>query len=444
MQSSLVVIGLNYRTASVGTRERFWMGEVRAYEALLELSSAPGIEEVIVLATCNRSEFIMWTGDFSAAANSLVAYLTRDYGLQLEEWQHFYQLLDEDAVRHVFRVASGLDSMAVGEPEIVGQLKAAWARAQKAETTGRFLDTLIRKALTVSKRTRNETALGQMASSIPYMAVRAAKETLGTIEGRNVLVMGAGKMSTQSARALVESGVKSLSVINRTYDHARCLAEQLGGTAAHLEDRWPLLVKADIVICSTGCPHFVMTRDEVEQLQAMRNGRPLFLVDLAVPRDIDPSVRGLAGVFLCDVDDLSRVVTHNLEERRAAAAAGEEIVAAEAREFYQKLAAEHVVPTIVAFHDHLVAICAQEQEKYRKEVPQCSPDELRAMETLASRLAERIASSLAKDLKKLSRQPDREHLASALSRLFHLETETIRCSSEVNVEAVAHGLKAAP
>lgn len=443
MKSALIVIGLNHRSASVGMRERFWMGEVRAYEALLELSSAPGVEEVVVLATCNRSEFIMWTGDFYKAANSLVAFLTRNYGLELEEWQHFYQLLDRDAVLHVFRVASGLDSMVVGEPEIVGQFKTAWARAQKAGTTGRFLDALFRKALTVSKRTRNKTALGRFASSFPYMAVRVAKETLGMIEGRKVLVMGAGKMSTGSARALVESGARSLTVINRTFEHAQSLAEQLGGTAAHLEDRWGVLMEADIVICSTGCPHFVLTRDEVEQLCARRKGRPLVLVDLAVPRDVDPSAHDVPGVVLFDVDDFSHLVTQNLEERSAAATEGEEIVAAEAVNFYKKLEAEHVVPTIVAFRDHLVTICEQEQEKYRKEVPQCSALELRAMETLSARVAKRIAGSLAKGMKNLSREPDREHLATALCQLFHLEDDSVSGPREENSKRVGHGLSGA-
>ncbi len=441
MQSTLIVIGLNHRTASVGMRERFWMGEVRAYEALHELSCAPGIEEVVVLATCNRTEFIIWAHDFSMAANSVVALLTRDYGLQLEEWEHFYQLLDEDALRHIFRVASSLDSMVVGEPEITGQVKAAWARAQKAEATGRFLDAVFRKALVVSKRIRNETALGTLAVSIPYAAVRLAKQILGTLEGRNVLILGAGKISERAARSLVQSGANRLSVINRTYDHALCLAKQLGGTAEHFEDRWWLLAEADIVISSTGCPHLILSRQEIEHLCGERKGRPLLLIDLAVPRDIDPAVRGLPGVFLYDIDDLYRAVARNLDERQAAGAEGEKIAVAESREFHQKLAAEHVVPTIVALRDHLTEICAQEQEKYRKDVPQCAPGELRAMETLASRIAERIASSLARELKNLPQQPEQERLASALCRLFRLQVP--RPSREENELGTTKSISAA-
>ncbi len=188
-----MVIGLNHRTAPVEVREHFWISESRRYEALLHLIQAEGVEEVVVLATCNRTEFVLWASDASLAANSVLRFLSRDFNLRLCEWKHFYRLLDEEALTHIFRVASSLDSMVLGEPEIVGQVKTAWKMAQEVGSTGRFLDAVFQKALTVSKRVRNETAIGSSAVSVPYAAVELAKQIFGSLENRIVLLMGAGK-----------------------------------------------------------------------------------------------------------------------------------------------------------------------------------------------------------------------------------------------------------
>jgi len=198
-----MVIGLNHRTAPVAVRERFWISESRRLEALQELVQAEGVEEVIVLATCNGTEFLLWASDPGLAANSVLRLLSSQYGLKLCEWKHFYRLLDEKALLHIFQVASSLDSMVLGEPEIVSQVKGAWQQAQKVGSAGRFLDAVLQKALTVSKRVRNETAIGNSAVSIPRAAVELARQVLGTLENKRVLVLGAGKMSELSARYLV-------------------------------------------------------------------------------------------------------------------------------------------------------------------------------------------------------------------------------------------------
>jgi len=242
-----MVIGLNHRTAPVAVRERFWISEDRRLDALIQLNRAEGVEEVIVLATCNRTEFLLWASDASLAANSVLRFLSSDYGLKLCEWKHFYRLLDENALLHIFQVASSLDSMVLGEPQIVSQVKGAWQQAQKVGSTGRFLDTVVQKALTVSKRVRNETAIGNSAVSVPYAAVELARQ-LGTLDNKRVLVLGAGKMSELSARYLVNHGASSVCVINRTYEHAQELATTLGGTAAAFEERWQHMSNADIVI----------------------------------------------------------------------------------------------------------------------------------------------------------------------------------------------------
>src|SRR5271166_3306793 len=268
-----MVVGLNYRTSPVAVRERFWISEDRRYQALVQLSRAEGIEEVIVLATCNRTEFWMWVNDVTLAANSVMRLLGAEYGLMLCEWKHFYRLLDEAALLHIFRVASSLDSMVVGEPEVVSQVKQAWQQAQRIGVTGRFLDAVLQKALTVSKRVRSETAIGNAAGSIPCAAVELARQIFGSLERKKVVLLGAGKMSELSARGLLNHGATSVSVINRTLEHAAELATKLGGVAIPFEERWQHMAEADIIISSTSCPHTILSREEAELLMPERQVR---------------------------------------------------------------------------------------------------------------------------------------------------------------------------
>ena len=422
MEPSLVVIGLNHRTAPVAVRERFWISETGRYEALLQLSRAEGVEEVIVLATCNRTEFLLWANDAALAANSVQRLLSAQYGLKLCEWKHFYRLLDDAALTHIFNVAASLDSMVLGEPQIVSQVKAAWQQAQKVGSTGRFLDAVLQKAMTVSKRVRNETAIGNSAVSIPFAAVELARQVLGSLEGKEVVLVGAGKMSELSARYLMNSGASSVQVINRTLEHAVELAAKLGGHAVAFDDRWPHLLKADIIISSTSCPHFILSREEAESIVKGRRSRPLVLVDIALPRDVDPSVREVPGVFLYDIDDLEEVVQHNAGEREAAAVEARKIVAAEADGFRRRLLAERVVPTIIALRSRLDEICRQELESFKRESGPFSPDQDEMLTAVTSRITQRIAGSLARELKELPEKVEQEHMTEAVQKLFHLDT----------------------
>jgi len=422
VEPTLMVIGLNHRTAPVAVRERFWISEDRRYEALLKLARSEGIEEVIVLATCNRTEFLLWADDASLAANSVFRLLSSEYGLKLSDWEHFYRLLDDDALLHVFRVASSLDSMVIGEPQIISQMKAAWQQAQKAGGTARFLDAVMQKALTVSKRVRNETAVGNAAVSIPSAAVELTRQILGSLENKNVLLLGAGKMSELSARGLMNYGARSVRVVNRTLEHAQELAAKLGGTAVCFEDRWHQLKAADVVISSTSCPHIIFSREEAQVLMPQREERRLVIVDIALPRDIDPTVREVPGIFLYDIDDLQKVVNHNAGERQSAAAAAEKIVAQEAEGFRRKLLAERVVPTIIALRNRLDQICRQELDSFRAECGPFSKDEDEVLQAVTSRLTQRIAGSLARELKELPEKVEQEQMTAAVQRLFHLDT----------------------
>jgi glutamyl-tRNA reductase len=422
VEPTLMVVGLNYRTAPVAVRERFWISEGRRYEALVQLSRAEGIDEVIVLATCNRTEFLLWVNDVTLAANSVMRLLGAEYGLMLCEWKHFYRLLDEAALLHIFRVASSLDSMVVGEPQVVSQVKQAWQQAQKVGATGRFLDAVIQKALTVSKCVRSETAIGNAAVSIPYAAVELTRQIFGSLENKKVLLLGAGKMSELSARGLLNHGASSVRVINRTTEHAAELAAKLGGIAIPFEERWQHMADADIIISSTSCPHTILTRDEAEIMVRGRTKRPLVIVDIAMPRDIDSAVREVKGVFLYDLDDLENVVDHNAGEREVAAAAAQKILQAEAQGFRRRLMAERVVPTIVALRQRLDEICRQELDSFRQESGPFSKDQDEMLDAVMSRMTQRIAGSLARELKELPEKMEQEQMTSALQRLFHLQT----------------------
>lgn len=420
LEPTLLVIGLNHRSATVEVREKFWFSEDRARVGHEALTGSTGVEEAVIVSTCNRTEFVLWANDAPAASESLRCYLGRQGGLSTEEWSHFYRHVGEAAAAHLFRVASGLDSMIVGEPEITGQVKAAWGRAQRAGACGRMLDATFQKALNVSKRARSETAIGSAAVSVPYAAVELAKQIFGSLAGRKVLVLGAGKMSELSARYLAASGVSEIHVTNRTLEHAQQVAESLGGRAVAYEDRWSCFAQDDIVISSTGCPQVIFTREDAERMRAVRRGRPIFLIDIAVPRDIDPAVRECTGVYLYDIDDLEGVVARNLEERRVAASDAEKIVLREAATFFARLDAERVVPTIIAVRRALEEIRREEIDGFREALSPLSAGQEKAMEEMTARITQRIANRLARELKQVEEKPEREQLAAAVRRLFGL------------------------
>jgi glutamyl-tRNA reductase len=422
VEPTLAVIGLNFRTSPVAVRERFWISPARRAETLTQLVRSEGVEEVIVLATCNRTEFILWTSDVPSAANSVLRFLTQEYQLKLCDWSHFYRLMDDVALTHIFRVTASLDSMVLGEPEITGQVKEAWALAQQIGTTGRFLDAVMQKALTVSKRARTETAIGSSAVSLPYASVALSREVLGDLAGREILLIGAGKMSERAAHYLMKAGASKVKVMNRTAARGEELATQLGATPVAWEDRRQHLEKADVVVSSTSCPHVVLTRSEIEEIAKARKRKPMVLIDVAVPRDIEPTAGEVDGIHLFDLDDLETVVKRNAVGRQAAADEAEKIVQAEVEGFRRKLMAERVVPTIVALRQRLDELCQQELEVLRKEFGPFTADQDQALSALTSHITQRIAGSLARELKGLPEREEQDVLTAAVGRLFQLET----------------------
>ena len=432
VEPTLAVIGINFRTSPVAVRERFWISEPRRFEALRQLVRSEGIEEVIVLATCNRTEFILWASDVPTAANSVLRFLTQEYQLRLCEWSHFYRLMDDVALTHIFRVCSSLDSMVLGEPEITGQVKQAWAQAQGVGTTGRFLDAVMQKALTVSKRTRTEAAIGSSAVSVPYATVELSRNVLGELKGREVLLIGAGKMSDRAAHYLIKAGANHVKVMNRTLEHAEEMAKKMGATAVPFECRLQYLKTADIVVSSTASPHYILSLKEAEEIARQREHKPMVMIDIAVPRDIDPAVREVKGIHLFDMDDLEQVVQRNAVGRQAAAESAETIVQEEVHGFCRKLMAERVVPTIVALRQRLDELCRQELEVLRKEFGPFTEDQDQALTALTNHITQRIAGSLARELKELPERNEQDVMTAAVSRLFQLEQPVMAAAGAKN------------
>jgi glutamyl-tRNA reductase len=420
VEPTLMVIGLNHRTAPLAMRERFWISERRRYEVLQQLKSAEGIEEIAVLCTRCRTEFLVWASEPTLAAASLLQFLSSDCGLKLTEWEHFYRLLDEAALSHIFRVTSGLDSMFLGEPQVVAQVDGAWQQARAVGAAGAFLNCTLDKSLEVSRRVRTETGIGKLALSVPTAALKLARQIFGTLENRRVLLLGTDEMCEQSVRHMIGHGAGSVVVIDQSPARAQELAEKLGGTSSTLADRWQCMVQADIVITATGCPHFLVTREEAERIAAERNRVALVILDIGMPRDVDPNVRRVDGIMLYDLEGLERTVQQKSEERLAASSDAERIVATEAQEFRAQLKSQTVVPTIVALRQRLEEICRQELESFTEERGPFTREQDQSLHAITTQVIQKIASSLARELKEVPEKEEQERMTAAVTRLFHL------------------------
>lgn len=402
MEPTLVVVGLNHRTAAVEVRERFWMSGCRQTEVVSLLSQGEGIEEVIVFSTCNRTEFVVW-GDATLAVNSILRFLTAEYDLKLREWNSFYRLLDEQALAHAFRVACGLDSMCIGEAQIARQVSLAWQSARNAGCTGPYLDSILRKALSVRRRVRRETLLGSNFVPPPVAAVQVADQLFGSIAKKNIVLLGAGAMGRRAAEALVTRGAQRVCVIDRTEFVARELIDKVSGqtSAVHacpFEDRWKYLSEADLIISATSAPGFMITAADMTRLAAERKGRKLVVVDLALPRDVDPAVREFEGVLLYDLEDLERAVEPRMGTRVGEAEA-EKIVVAEVQGFKKRLMGGGAAPELTALRVRLDEICRQELESFRLEQGPFPKDQDRLIAAVGARITHKIAGSLARELK---------------------------------------------
>jgi glutamyl-tRNA reductase len=414
------LIGVNHKTAPVEVRERLAIPESRLPEACKKLVEHPGIEEGLILSTCNRVEVLANTRNGVGA--DLRSFLENYFQLDgIELNRHLYEYSEQEAVRHLFRVAASLDSLVVGESQILGQVKEAYATARAVGAVRAQLDQLVTRAFAVAKRVRTETAVGSSSVSIASVAVDLAKKIFGSLAGKHVYLVGAGKMSELAARHLLAHGCASIFVANRTYERAVSLAYKFKGQAIHFEDLHKTCDRADIVITSTGAPHAIFRREHGETFLTRRKNRPMFFIDIAVPRDVDPAMNKLDGIFVYDIDDLQQAVANHVADRRKEAERAEAIVASEVDRFQARIQTLDVVPTIVSLQDHLETIRQAEIDRVRSRLGPLSPDQEMAVEALTRGIVNKIMHTPISTLKSAAREPEATTVIDLVRRLFNLQ-----------------------
>src|SRR5437867_3329136 len=403
----ILVVGLSHRTSPLAVRESLAFSREVLADALRRMRDEAGVPEAMILSTCNRVELYGRGQQVEAAGRRLEEFLCGFHRRPLEEVApYLYRFTGPDAVRHAFRVAASLESMVIGEPQILGQVKEAYQTAEAAGTLGSALNALRNRSLAAAKRARTETGIGQNAVSISYVAVELARKIFGELRDKNVLLVGAGKMSELAARHLVRSGARATVVGGRTFEKAARLGAALAGRAAPFESLRSELAAADIVISGTGAPGIVIRREDVEHARAARGGRyqrPLFLIDIAVPRDIDPAARRLEGIFLYDLDDLRSVAEANLRERQREAAAAEALVDREVREFLGWQKSLDVVPILIELRERADEIRRREIERARKHLGTLTPEQEAALDAATSAIVNKLLHPPTVHLKEIAR-----------------------------------------
>lgn len=420
----IINIGMNHETAALEVRECLASDAENVGKALSRMRDIPCIREALFISTCNRVEAIFTTEDVAPAVASVTGMLSMLGNLPQERFVgSLYTHEDSDAVRHVFRVASSLDSMVLGEPQILGQIKEAYTRATMEKTAGVIVNRLMHRAFHVAKRVRTETGVCEAAVSISYAAVELAKKIFHVLEGKKVLLIGAGEMAELAARHLVGQGVSAMAVANRTFHRAVKVAEPFHAQAIAFEEIEGQLDTADIVISSTASPEFVIGYDLVKRSMRRRRNRPLFCIDIAVPRDIEPRVNEIENVYLYDIDDLKGVVQLNLAQRRQEAVRADRIVEEEVVKFGEWMKTLEVVPTIVSLQEKAEAIVRAELKKSSSALSRLDPEENQAVQVLVRSIAEKVINDPIVFLKHKAGSPLMGEYLDAARRLFKLDRE---------------------
>jgi glutamyl-tRNA reductase len=423
--SELLALGVSHKTAPVEVRERLALPEQRAYEFVRDLRGAAAVHEAVAISTCNRTELYLVVSDPVEAESAALTMLASLAGIRLTGLASaIYSHRNCDAARHLYRVTSGLESMIVGEAEIQGQVKRAYETALAKETTGPLPNRLFTAALQTGKRIRTETAIGERALSLPAVAVALAREQLGSLLGREVVIVGTGETSELAARALADSGVRTVFVASRRRDRAVSLAKRYHGASVAFDELPQALERADIVVAATASPHLLLEARELATVMGERSGRPLLLIDLAVPRDIDASCGGIGGVSLYDIDDLEAVVARNRRVRQVEARKAEGIVEEEIQHFASWLGSLEVLPTLAALRTRADDIAAAVVRENAGKFESASPRDLERIDALAHSIVNRLLHEPTLRIKEL--QDDRVHARMALLRdLFGLADEDV-------------------
>lgn len=418
----IAVVGLNHRTAPVEVREKLSFSGHTLKEALVRLKSYSAIDGCVILSTCNRTEIYAAALEMNDGLNAVWDFLSRWSGADISEIKNFtYCHTLYDTLRHIFRVAAGLDSMILGETQILGQVKDAYGQAMEHEASNRVLNTLFQLALTVGKRVRTETGIDQNAASISYAAVELARQCLDSLDQRSVLVIGAGKMSDLTVKHLVANGVSSVIVSNRSFERAEMLAAQFGGKAVKFSELYKYMEVSDIVISCTAASHCVVKLEEMGQVMERRRGKKIFMIDIAVPRDIDTKVGNLEGITLYDIDDLKTVVDCNLAERKRAAVKAEGIIEEELDKFMKWHGTQFVIPTIAALKKWGDGIKQKELRRALNRLGELSQHDHKVICSLANSIVNQLLHVPVVQLKSYALTTEGHLYAEILQNLFNLE-----------------------
>ena len=417
----IAIIGMNHRTAPVEVRERVAFPANMIGGALLDLAALPGVSECVILSTCNRVEACINSEKECEGVESVRRFFSSFHGIPPEDiLPHLYIFRGDEAVRHLFQVSGSLDSMLLGEPQILGQVKEAYSCAIEHKTVGPVLDKLFTKAFFAAKRIRTETRVASSAVSVSYAAVELAKKILGSLRDKTVMLIGAGEMSKLAARHLLSTGVKGLLVTNRTFERAQRLAADFEGTPVRFEELRACLEHADIVLSSTGSPGFILVRADIEEVIRRRKNRPMFFIDMAVPRDIDPDANQIGNVYVYDIDDLNNVIEANIEEREREREKAEEIVGVEMEVFHRWLESQQVTPTIVSLRRKFDEIREAEIGKALSSLGPADVRTKKVMESLASAILNKVLHSPISALKRNGGAHSPAERIAVLRELFEL------------------------
>jgi glutamyl-tRNA reductase len=415
------ITGVNHRSAPVEVRERLAFDDQSLSHALTELKRWPGFCEGLILSTCNRVEVALTRRDQSGSGVAVDEFLASTRQVQVE-WvaPYLYHYEDGEAIRHLFRVAASLDSMVVGEPQILGQLKSAYSLAKEHGAVSGFLDALLTRAFNVAKRVRSETEIGANAVSVSYAAVELAREIFGSLRDKRIMIAGAGKMSELAARHLRRSGATQILVTNRTHERAVEMAQLFEGQIVDYTRFLSALPEVDIVIASSGAPHYIIVRDDMKKVLEARRNRPMFLIDIAVPRNIEPTVNELDNVFLYDIDDLQKVVETNLKGRMSSAEEAEAIIREEVERMLARLKTREVVPTIVSLQEQLERLRLAELARMRGKFGALTMEQELALEAFSKSMINKIAHAPIAELRRQASQPDGHYFIDAVRKVFRL------------------------
>ena len=405
---TLAIIGVNHKTAPIGLREQIAIGRDELPEATRALAATPGVAECMIVSTCNRVELVAVTeGEDTLISTWFVSH----FGIQPEVLlPHLFEYRDKEAVSHLFRMAASLDSMVIGEPQILGQVKEAFAVARAAGTVGSELEHLLQGAFAAAKKVRSETGIGSNSVSVASVAVDMARKIFGSLEGRTVFLVGAGKMSELAARHLVQQGAGAILVSNRTEERARALAGQFNGRVIRFEQLYETASEADIVISSTGAPMPIFRREHGQAFLHRRKNRPMFFIDIAVPRDVDPEMNKLDGIFVYDIDDLQQVAAAHIEERGREAVDAEAMIAAEVERFQQRRRTVNAAPAIIALQRKAEEIRIAEMQRLHSRLGTLSEEQLAAVEALTRGLVNKFLHPPMQALKQAAREGDSARL----------------------------------